>query len=196
MAKRSAMSLPGPRVWPASLPTTTGEMRRNFLLNCYQQPSNYWCRLTKRQHLGPRELSKRAINIFNNFRAHTSPVLNQDLLLRDKPEEGVLCGAHLSVYFFFYQKICVLLLPVSLGPVLTPADICKYQHPTDPKLQAYWVSAWLQTQIHFILETKQSVREIRVPWLLSHTKVLKTCSFNKSQAQINLKRFATKTNTT
>lgn len=163
--------------WPASLPATTREMRRIFLLNCYQQPSNWWCRLTKRQPLGPRELSKRAINRFNNFRAHTSPVLNRDLLLRDKPEEGVLHGALECVFFF--QKICVLLLPVSLGPVLTPADICKYQHPTDPELQAYWVSAWLQTQIYFILETKQSVREIRVPWLLSHTKFWKLVVLTK-----------------
>lgn len=114
MAKRSAMSLPGPRVWPASLPTTTREMRRNFLLNCYQQPSNYWCRLTKRQPSGPRELSKRAINIFNNFRAHTSPVLNQDLLLRDKPEEGVLCGAFECVFFFPRKYVfCCCLFPLA-----------------------------------------------------------------------------------
>lgn len=62
-----------------------------------------------------RTLQKKAINTFNNFKAHTSPVLSQDLLLRDKSKEGVLYGAVECVFFSPRKYVFCCLFPLALS---------------------------------------------------------------------------------
>lgn len=154
---------------------------RVFLLNCSQQ-SHWLLMQTNKQGWHPRDCFKYIkLQIYVTVSEHKHISHSQPgfVTLGINSGEGVLYDAFGACNFFSRKKMC----SAACFPCSCP-NTCRhlqYQHPTDTKSQAYLMSIWLQTWIYFILETKQKVTKVWVPWLPSHIEFWKLVVLTKDR---------------